>query len=294
MLLSIIASLDLKGAIYMGIYSRLTRYVKILIVANVAVFFIDFLIDGNLDPLLGLQPHAAIYQLKIWQFFTYMFVHSVHDPMHLIFNMFMLWMFGGPVEEAMGGRKFIMYYLLCGLGAAVCACLFYMDTMTIGASGAIFGLIVAFGIFYPDSIVYVMFVFPMKGRNFAILFACLEFFFTLTARNDPVAHFAHIGGLVTGFFYLKYYCRKEDAPAKCEDFAQAAVTHRHEHHKSEASEKHDNYSQEKVDVILDKIRESGIESLSRDEYDTLQSASKLLRERDEKVVDLKEYRDKLR
>lgn len=278
----------------MGIYSRLTKYVKILLIANISIYLIDSLIDGSLDPLLGLQPHAAIYDLKIWQFFTYMFVHSIKSPMHIIFNMYALWMFGGPVEEAMGSRKFIVFYIVSGLGAAAFACLFSMNEMTIGASGAIFGLIVAFAMFYPDSVIYLFFVFPMKARNFAILFAGLEFLVTLTVSNDSIAHFAHIGGLVTGYFYLKYYYKKEDAPAKVESFAKVRVVQSHEVPAPGAAQNQDLYSQERVDAILDKIREGGIESLSREEHEALQSASKILRERDEKVVDLNQYRDKMR
>lgn len=275
----------------MGIHSRLTKYVKILLIANIMVYLVDFLIDGSLDPLLGLQPRAAIYELKIWQFFTYMFIHSIDRPLHIFFNMYALWMFGGPVEEAMGSKKFIAYYFITGLGAAMFASLFSMDGLTIGASGAIFGLIIAFAIFYPNSIIYLFFVFPMSARNFALLFACIELFVTLTVTDDSIAHFAHVGGLITGYFYLKYYYKKDEFAPERESYAKVKIVNEKEYSAKNAP---DFYSQERVDAILDKIRDSGIESLSREEYETLQSASKHLRERDKKVVDINQYRDKLR
>lgn len=290
----------------MGIFGRLTPFVKILIIVNVSVFFLNssLLLDGKLTEFLGLNPSRAIYGLQVWQFVTYMFVHS--NYIHLIFNMLSLWMFGGPVEEAMGSKKFINYYFLTGLGAAFFTCVFFWNSVTIGASGAIYGLLVAFGMLFPDALVLVFFLFPMRAKYFVLLFAGITLYATIAnngGESDSVAYFAHIGGFVTGYLYLKYHYKIEEMYSMAGRYNTVKSQHQETFAKPEStfSEQssheralQDRALQERVDVILDKMRESGKESLSKEDYDILNKASERLREKDEKVVDINQYRERNR
>lgn len=273
----------------MSIFGRLTKYVKILIIANTSIFLLDTILGGALTPLLGLSPVQAVYGLKIWQFFTYMFMHSSFT--HLLFNMLTLWMFGGPVEEAMGSRRFLRYYLLTGLGAAFFVCVFSWNSLSVGASGAIFGILIAFGMLFPDVIVLVFFLFPMKAKYFVLLFAGIELFVTLTTPGDTIAHFAHIGGFVTGYLFLKYHYKLEEMYSVVKNYKDVKA-HRKKASIKARQEIHDRYLEERVDKILDKIRESGMESLSSEEHEMLNHASERLRQKDEKVIDINEYRDR--
>jgi len=309
-----------------GIFGRLTPFVKTLIIVNVSVFFLNssFLLDGKLTELLGLNPSRAIYGLQVWQFVTYMFVHA--NYVHLLFNMLALWMFGGPVEEAMGSRKFINYYFLTGLGAAFFVCVFFPNSVTIGASGAIYGLLAAFGMIFPDAVVLVFFLFPMRAKYFVLLFAAIELYATIAnngGESDSIAYFAHIGGFVTGYLYLKYHYKIEEMYSMAGRYKAVKNYHQETGIKSEQEIQdqvlqdrvlqdrvlqdrvlqdrvlqdrvlQDRTLQEHVDIILDKIRESGIESLSKEEYEMLNRASERLREKEEKVVDLNQYRERNR
>jgi membrane associated rhomboid family serine protease len=275
----------------MGIFGRLTRTVKILIIINVSVFIIDTLLDGKLQALLGLAPEKAILGLQIWQIVTYMFVHG--SVFHLLFNMLALWMFGGPVEEAMGSRKFLRYYFLCGLGAALCVCIFSWHSLSIGASGAIFGILVAFGMLFPEAPVLVFFIFPMRAKYFVLLFAAIELFVTLSNTRDSIAHFAHLGGLLTGYLYLKYHYKLEEMYSVARNYKRVKM-HQKESRMKKEQEIQDKNLQERVDMVLDKIRESGLESLSTEEYETLNAASERLKQREEKVVDINAYRERYR
>lgn len=291
----------------MGIFGRLTPFVKTLIIINVSVFFLNssLLLDGKLTELLGLNPSRAIYGLQMWQFVTYMFVHG--SLFHLLFNMLALWMFGGPVEEAMGSRKFINYYFLTGLGAAFFMCVFFWNSVTIGASGAIYGLLAAFGMIFPEAVVLVFFLFPMRAKYFVLLFAAIQLWATIAnnggGASDSVAYFAHIGGFVTGYLYLKYHYKIEEMYSTAGQYS-AIKSHKQEKNvkqQHEAEEKfdqdralQDRALQDRVDLILDKIRESGIESLSKEEYEMLNKASERLREKEEKVVDINQYRERYR
>jgi len=281
-----------------GIFGRLTRIVRILIITNVAVFLVNMLLDGRLTPLLGLSPVDATLGLKLWQFVTYMFVHE--NLTHILFNMLALWMFGGPVEEAMGSRKFATYYFICGIGAAICTCIFSWSSLSIGASGAIYGLLAAFGMLFPEATVLVFFIFPMRAKYFVLLFAGIELFVTLSSVNNPkdqIAHFAHLGGLLTGYLYLKYHYHLEELYSAARIQRKIRSVQKEKERvqaKQEQKRVHDEMLNKHVDIILDKIRESGMDSLSKEEHDMLNLASERLREKDEKVVDINDYRDRLR
>jgi membrane associated rhomboid family serine protease len=189
---------------------RVTPYVKAIAIACGAIWFLQFLLLAatglDLSSYLGLVP-AKFYW--IWQPFTYMFLHSPTGPFHLLFNMLMLWMFGSELERHWGGRAFVRYFVVCGVGAGIAAIVFaYLVTgaigsPTIGASGAIFGLFIAYGMVFSERTILFMLIFPMKARTMATVMFALTFFYTWSQPYGGVSHIAHLGGAVVGFLYLK-------------------------------------------------------------------------------------------
>src|SRR5438045_7045756 len=134
----------------------------------------------------------------------YMFLHGGFT--HLLFNMLTLWFFGTQLERDWGTRRFLKYYFLCGMAAGVCvlvANLLTRDVPTIGASGAIFGVLVAFGVMYPNQIVLMNFLFPIKAKYLVMIYAAVELLVTFGGTNTGVSTVAHLGGMAFGYFYLK-------------------------------------------------------------------------------------------
>lgn len=200
----------------------LTPYVKWLLIINVGVwFFLQVLVEQtfklvSITNILALQPGQVLFQFSLWQIFTYMFLHSTSAMTHILFNMLMLWFFGSELEERWGGRKFLGYYMGCGIGAAVIYvfCIGIYSALTggqlplripvIGASGAIFGLLVAQGILFGERVVHFFMIFPMKTKYFVTLMGFLQIASLLTTgfAGGEVAYLAHLGGLLSGYLYL--------------------------------------------------------------------------------------------
>ena len=188
----------------------LTPTIKVLIIVNVVVWLLQVLTQRwiNAADWFGVVPVRVLHGW-IWQPFTYMFLHSPGDPFHLLFNMLMLWMFGGELERHWGGRAFLRYYIVCGAGAGIAAVIFGLAVSgmatipTIGASGAIYGLFVAFGMVFAERQVLFMLIFPMKARTMALILFGIAFFYAMTQPSSGVSHIAHLGGAVVGFLYLK-------------------------------------------------------------------------------------------
>ncbi len=197
---------------------------KSLLIINVIVFIVQsfflemFTLNGvpladmfmnyfALQPWDGFTTYRGVEtSFYAWQLLTYQFMHGGFS--HIFFNLFALWMFGSELESRWGGKKFLLYYLLCGIGAGLVQ-LFISPMLTsvaptVGASGAIYGLLLAFGLTFPDrSIIMFPFFIPIPAKIFVILFAGLEMVSGIMG-NDGVAHFAHIGGALTGFLLLKF------------------------------------------------------------------------------------------
>ena len=195
--------------------SSLPSGVKWLLIANFAVFAANFIAGrvgfGGLFVPLMLWPNQVVHSLAIWQLVTYLFLHSTTDPLHILFNMLALWMFGAEIERTWGTRKFLKYYFICGIGAGVCVVLISVlvgagASPTIGASGAIYGLLLAFGLLFPDAIVFFL-VFPMKAKYLVIIMGALAFFFSIRGGNGNVSNVAHLGGLLVGFLYMRFGIR---------------------------------------------------------------------------------------
>ncbi len=193
----------------------LTPAVKYLLIINAGLFVIPEILGLRLPGLLllALVPGWVVRGM-VWQVFTYMFFHGGFS--HFLFNMLTLWMFGTAVEQTWGTRRFARYYLSCGLAAGVTVVLVALlagtrealFTPTIGSSGAIFGLILAFGMLFPEAPVLVMFIFPMPAKYFAILMGFIEFFLQRTQPGSGISHVAHLGGMAFGFLYIRYYLRR--------------------------------------------------------------------------------------
>lgn len=183
-----------------------TKTVKALVVANVGFYVLQVvfsLFDSNyLELHLGLVPASVTHNFMVWQFVTYMFLHG--GLFHLFFNMLNLYMFGNELERYWGTSRFIRYYFLTGIGAGVFAWLVAINNpnpiVVVGASGAIFGLLIAYGLTYPDRIVYLNFLLPIKVKWLVVIMGCLSF---ISSQGGLVGFVAHIGGMVVGYFLLK-------------------------------------------------------------------------------------------
>lgn len=199
----------------------LTPAVKWLLIINVAIWFVfQVILEGFLrfpfTSYLGLFPGKVLFDFQIWQIFTYMFLHSMQVT-HILFNMLMLWFFGAELEQRWGTKFFLTYYFTSGIGAAILYCLgvwgYALATGSqtglivpvIGASGAVFGLLLAQGILFGDRIVYFFMLFPMKTRYFVALMGLVQLasMMTSSVSGGEVAYLAHLGGLVSGFICLK-------------------------------------------------------------------------------------------
>ncbi|MCX6112290.1 MAG: rhomboid family intramembrane serine protease [Proteobacteria bacterium] len=163
--------------------------------------------DIDLTVVLGLVPYLVIKKYYVWQFFTYMFLHG--SIFHLLFNMLMLWMFGSELCKLWGKRFFIKYYMITGIGGGMCVTALSLvfpsqfATPTIGASGAIFGLFLAYGLIFKDKYLYVFGLIPVKARPLVIVMGSIELLSLFSEKNSSISHLAHLGGLFTGLAYLK-------------------------------------------------------------------------------------------
>ncbi len=226
-----------------GGFQILPPVIKNLLIINVIVFLATYVFKKmgliNLDAYLALF-HWDSPLFRPWQIITHLFMHG--DFGHLFFNMFALWMFGNVIENVFGPKRFLVFYFVCGLGAALCHMLVFhwenaeaiqwfntqdpalqyqmvrqiiethygvvkaapLATPMVGASGAIFGLLFAFGYLFPNLLIYVYFLFPIKAKYFVAVYALLELFYGLRgSATDNVAHFAHLGGMLFAFLLLR-------------------------------------------------------------------------------------------
>lgn len=194
-------------------YSRyFPRGVKWLLISNTALFVLYFFSVrsgfGSVFTNFALVPRQVLETFAIWQLFSYMFLHDPLGFGHILFNMLTLWMFGADLERTWGTRRFLQYYFLCGVGAGICvvianALFGNMNTRTIGASGAIYGLLLAFGMLYPDTTILFSFLFPIKAKYFVMIIGAIAFLSSLSGSDSGVSHVAHLGGMVFGYAFLR-------------------------------------------------------------------------------------------
>jgi len=291
---------------FFGGFSLFPPVIKALLITNVAVWF---LLDVLLQPFRYHDiPIFAIFAEYLalwplgenfwpWQLLTYMFLHG--GFLHLLFNMLALWMFGMELETIWGSRRFLVFYLACGLAAGVAnvavAPLLGQAAPTVGASGAVFGVLIAFAMLFPDRPIYLYFLLPVKAKYLVTAYIGLELFFGITGTSDGIAHVAHLGGAAAGFLLvlaqrsgISLGWLWPGAPPKPE---ANAYTHlrvvRREPIVTDAEFRdiegdsvgqdamgRQLVTQEMVDAILDKINREGYQSLTEAEKKILTEASK--------------------
>jgi len=182
--------------------------VKWLLIVNTVIFVLTYLspfqLQQHIRLVLALSAQAAVRNLFVWQLVTYMFLHG--NILHILFNLLTLWFFGSPLERDWGTRRFLKFYFYCGIAAGVCVLVVNIllgdwGTITLGASGAIFGVLVAFAVMYPNQIVLLI-IFPIKAKYLVMIYVAIELLLTF-GPNTGVSTIAHLGGAAFGFLYLK-------------------------------------------------------------------------------------------
>jgi membrane associated rhomboid family serine protease len=293
-----------------GGFSFFPPVIKNLLIINVVVFFLTVLTEQikfsgvpgwyiiyrwfALNPLSGVDPAGQPFNFQIWQLITYQFLHANFS--HILFNMFGLWMFGVEIENLWGSRKFLYFYLLCGVSAG----LFHLflspllgeAAFTLGASGAIFGVLVAFGLFFPNRLIFLYFFIPVKAKYLIGFFVILEFFMVNSGGN--VAHLAHLGGALAGFIFilldsksnieLKGMFKRNNFQPKPPDNPFGRITNPFKKKPDDQEAKFYEYengqreiSQSEIDEILDKISKTGYQNLTEQEKKVLFEASKKMK-----------------
>ncbi|MDR3236888.1 MAG: rhomboid family intramembrane serine protease [Spirochaetia bacterium] len=240
-----------------------------IIAVNVVIFFIQSVLFtgetlGLFFSYFGLVPALVLQKGYVWQIFSYMFLHG--GLAHILFNMYALFIFGVPIEQTWGTKRFLQYYFLTGIGAGLT--IFIINAFiysgaatvpTIGASGAIFGVLLAFGMVFPNTEIYLFFFIPLKAKYLVLLYGLFTMGALLSAGGGgAVSHAGHLGGLLFGFLYFLYY-GKFGKPLRSRSFNAAkkyAVKEKEHQGKSNIS----------LINILKKIKESGFDSLTDDEF----------------------------
>jgi membrane associated rhomboid family serine protease len=187
----------------------LTPVIKNLMIIMGIVFLLQEVVSRMMVVYLGLVPGLVWHEFYLWQLLTYMFLHG--GFFHILFNLLALWMFGGELENLWGSRRFLFYFFFCGIGAGIITVLCtmiltpqYQFIPVIGASGAIYGILLAFGWLFPNRLIYVYFLFPIPAKYFVIIFGLIEFFSSIGGAGGGVSHLTHLGGLLFGLLYMLY------------------------------------------------------------------------------------------
>lgn len=240
--------------------------VRALIIINIAVFFIQLLFRGEINSMFGLVPLLVVKKYYIWQLFTYMFLHG--GFFHLFFNMFVLWMFGSELESIWGRNEFLKYYFITGIGAGIVYVIAKHNSIipTIGASGAIYGLLLAFGLTFPNRYVYLYFFLPIKAKFLVLIFGVIEFIAAFSGSRDNIAHIAHLGGLLVGFLYLRFL------KGKARRWRRLIFVEKKE--KDIDVEIDDTDFEDKVNDVLRKLSKVGLNGLTPYEKNILEEARK--------------------
>ena len=186
-------------------FSLLPPAVKHLLIINVLVFGADYVLQrqgiylGNILALFSLQSG----NFHLWQPLSYMFMHA--NLTHIFFNMFNLWMFGAAMENFWGTKRFLTYYLACGIGAGLLYMLLPGLHITVGASAAVYGLLLAFGMTFPNEYIYLYFLMPIKTKWFVTGMIVIELLQGIFYSYDGIAHFAHLGGMLVGLLLILWW-----------------------------------------------------------------------------------------
>lgn len=188
----------------------LTPAIKAIIGVNVIAFLVTFFVPAIQEPL-GLNPASTVGRLHIWQPVTYMFLHS--GVFHILFNMLALWMFGVELERMWGSRYFTKFYFIAGIGAALTTIILSFVpgplgrelyfSLTIGASGAVYGVLLAYAMYFPNRPIYMYLVFPIPAKYFVMIMGAISLLSSMSGPGGGIAHTTHLGGLLVAYLYLK-------------------------------------------------------------------------------------------
>ena len=271
-----------KRSFRLGPAGLLPSGIKNIIIANVIVYIMIYFNQGMAQFLIenfALSAGDVIYRFKIWQLATYMFLHDPFSIMHILFNMIYLWMFGVELEREWGTREFVKFYFITGIGAGILNILL-SGAPTIGASGAIYGIMLAYALRFPDRKIYIYFLFPVKMKYFIGFLILIQFFSTFGAYSDGVAHAAHLGGALVGFVYLKYWHLFYRVRSGFSDIVKGTKKVSSDMHYTSGGAKGDKteYYRKVIDDLLDKINRVGYLNLTDAEKKLLEEGSKFLRE----------------
>jgi len=246
--------------------------IRTLIITNLVIWAIITLagMERLLFPYFGLVPKLVWSKLMVWQPFTYLFLHA--GFWHVALNMFVLWMFGSELEREWGGTFFLRYYLITGVGAGLITMLFSLNSTmpVVGASGAVYGILLAYGLAYPNRHVYLYFMFPVKVKYIVSFLAIIAFMASIRPGTSTISHLTHLSGMVIGWLYLKSGWRStwyhlSQRISNIQDERQI----RQEFKETQEDE----LLRRQVDDILDKISTHGYSSLTEEEQDILYHAS---------------------
>ena len=186
--------------------------IKWLLIANCGIFVLEYIAAasgyGFAFNDFSLWPRAVLTLPAVWQLFTYMFLHDPGGFSHILWNMLTLWLIGSDLERDWGTKYFLKYYFLCGVGAGLCVVLANvlfgsLDTRTIGSSGALFGLLLAYGVLYSERILLFGFLFPIKAKYFVMILGAISLLGSFGPSGGGISYVAHLGGMLIGFLYLK-------------------------------------------------------------------------------------------
>ena len=245
--------------------------IKILISANIIMFILKELTADyvNMAGTLGLSP-KTIWPM-VWQPVTYMFIHG--DFWHVAINMFVLWMFGSELEMFWGQKAFLKYYFITGIGSGLVWALFNIGphySVLIGASGAIYGILMAYGMLFPNRTVYLYFLIPIKVKWLVLIIGAIAFFSSFNDTSN-ISHMTHLSGMLIGYIYLKkeWHWTKLSILFRRKMIELKAL-------REEKIIHHIKAAQQDLDRVLDKINASGIDSLTEEEKNILYNSSKRL------------------
>jgi membrane associated rhomboid family serine protease len=278
----------------------ITEIVKKLMIINAGIFLLQHIFNlffaGAVERIFGLNHVGLLYEFKIWQPFTYMFLHG--NLLHLFFNLLALWMFGGELEQRWGKKVFLQYYIFSGIGAGVFIAImnFIVFTqygyapVTIGASGAIYGILLAYGMTWPNREVLLYFLFPIKIKYLVIAFGLMEFIGTIssaTGSGGTISHIGHIGGLISGFIFIMYK-RKKSRISSSNNVSPNGKLNQFlmQERLKRKQQEIDKRIQAKtiIDSLLEKIAKEGMGSLSHKEKSDLEWARKHYYPNEEDIV----------
>jgi membrane associated rhomboid family serine protease len=249
-----------------------TDAIKILVSVNFGIFLLQTIArtEGMFFPLFGLVPKLVWSEFMLWQPFTYLFFHG--SIWHVLINMFVLWMFGSELERLWGKKHFLKFYFVTGVGAGLVTMIIGLNSMTpiVGASGAVYGVLLAYGLTYPNRTVYLYGIIPIKSLWFVIGIGVIAFMSSFD-NVSQISHLTHLSGMVIGYLMLKRPVRFNDLWFT---IRKRTLEYKIKHEEKKVSQ-HQEIERE-IDSILDKINREGFDSLTNEEHDRLYKGSQSL------------------